>query len=239
MGKPAAELIGQIFNRLTVIAKSERKSGGKSVWVCRCECSAMTEVGVTHLRSGHTKSCGCLLAESVKKLRAKVDLAGTRNGRLLILYRDGSGDGPDRYKWTCRCDCGSIVRVTTYQLQIGRTESCGCKNRDNTIARNTTHGLSKTYEYRRAKDARRRRQKDKSESHFTAEDVLELLKLQKNKCPCCRKKLKGKFDVDHITALKNGGDNSRLNIQILCRRCNRRKSAKDPVTFMQEQGYLI
>lgn len=235
----AADLTGQVFGRLTVKEHVPNKASGKSKWLCICICGGSTITDITKLRSGHTQSCGCLFLEKIRALRATNDLSGKRNGRLLILNRDGVGTGSERYKWNCICDCGKSVRVSAYQLQPGRTESCGCKKRDLTISKNTIHGLSKTKQYRIAKDARRRRCIEASPSHFTADDIEDLLKLQKNKCACCKKSLNGKYDVDHIQSLKKGGDNSRLNIQILCPRCNRKKSAKDPIQFMQEQGYLI
>ncbi len=239
MGNPKAELVGQIFSRLTVISKCERKSGGKSVWLCICSCGNHTEAAVTHLTSGHTRSCGCLKKESDNSLGNKYDLTGERFGRLVVTGRDGLGKGKQRYKWTCRCDCGSVVRVMAANLRIGDTRSCGCLKDDVLLERNFKHGLSKTREYQRAKDSRRRKNARASLSHYTASDVAELIILQRNKCACCTKKLNGKYDVDHIVALARGGDNSRLNIQILCPRCNRRKSAKDPISFMQEHGYLI
>jgi 5-methylcytosine-specific restriction endonuclease McrA len=50
--------------------------------------------------------------------------------------------------WECRCDCGSVVKVTANHLKKGDTKSCGCWNRDVKVARNiarTKHGQAKTY----------------------------------------------------------------------------------------------
>lgn len=55
----AKDLIGMTFNRLTVIERSERKSGGKAWWRCQCECGGTAVVTSWDLKSGHTKSCGC------------------------------------------------------------------------------------------------------------------------------------------------------------------------------------
>jgi hypothetical protein len=57
-------LIGQVFNRLTVIA-FVRKRRGYRYWECRCTCGAdAVVVREDHLRSGDTKSCGYLRAET-------------------------------------------------------------------------------------------------------------------------------------------------------------------------------
>lgn len=51
-------LIGERFERLTVIRGEKSKSGGY-VWVCQCECGNITKAATGALRSGNTKSCGC------------------------------------------------------------------------------------------------------------------------------------------------------------------------------------
>ena len=55
-------MIGHRFGRLLVRARAE--NAGKHVrWACVCECGVECMVSTSHLRSGHTKSCGCLLRE--------------------------------------------------------------------------------------------------------------------------------------------------------------------------------
>jgi hypothetical protein len=50
--------------------------------------------------------------------------------------------------WACRCNCGNIVNVVAPQLVKGHTTSCGCK-RKRTLSRvKTTHGRSRSAEYR-------------------------------------------------------------------------------------------
>ncbi|AOG22403.1 HNH endonuclease [Acidovorax sp. RAC01] len=62
---------------------------------------------------------------------------------------------------------------------------------------------------------------------------------QKWMCVVCRRSIKDAYHVDHITPIARGGDHSPLNIQLLCPTCNVRKSAKDPIDFMQSRGYLL
>lgn len=54
-------LTGVRFNRLVVI-ESTRK-GGRTAWLCKCDCGNEKIVQTSHLRSGATQSCGCLQKE--------------------------------------------------------------------------------------------------------------------------------------------------------------------------------
>jgi hypothetical protein len=62
----AKDLTGQVFGRLTVIKRSERKcKGRRAIWVCLCECGNYTETRTDGLKSGNSQSCGCLRRERI------------------------------------------------------------------------------------------------------------------------------------------------------------------------------
>lgn len=93
---------------------------------------------------------------------------------------------------------------------------------------------------KRAEFHRNRRALEKEASgRHTKEDVMRIYALQDGRCACCRKKVGSKYDVDHIRPLSKGGSNEPANLQILCPSCNRRKSDKDPIDFMQSRGLLL
>ena len=52
------EQTGQRNGRLTVM-KPLQNIDSRTAWLCRCDCGAEAVVKTHHLRSGHTKSCGC------------------------------------------------------------------------------------------------------------------------------------------------------------------------------------
>lgn len=52
------DLTGQKFERLTAV-----KLIGKGFWECQCDCGKTVRVRGKDLRTGNTKSCGCLQAE--------------------------------------------------------------------------------------------------------------------------------------------------------------------------------
>lgn len=53
------DLVGEKFGRLTVIG-FEGVKDRKSRWKCVCECGLTVVVSGNNLRSGNTKSCGCM-----------------------------------------------------------------------------------------------------------------------------------------------------------------------------------
>lgn len=52
----------RVFGMLTVIERAGSDSRKEATWRCRCECGDVTIVTGSRLRSGGTKSCGCLRA---------------------------------------------------------------------------------------------------------------------------------------------------------------------------------
>lgn len=56
---PAAKLIDQKFGLLTVTERAPNK-GIHSAWKCTCECGGTTIVMAVNLKTGGTRSCGCV-----------------------------------------------------------------------------------------------------------------------------------------------------------------------------------
>lgn len=119
-----ANLIGQKFNRLTVVAQTDERKNGSVVWLCRCDCGKYTRVSTRALRSNEIKSCGCLYKET--RGRNVKDITGRRFGKLVALYPTEKRDKEQRVIWMCKCDCGNMIEVSTHQLSNGDRLSCGC-----------------------------------------------------------------------------------------------------------------
>ena len=54
------DLSGQRFGKLTVIKRKGTTKHGKVIWECKCDCRNITKVTTCSLRTGNTRSCGCL-----------------------------------------------------------------------------------------------------------------------------------------------------------------------------------
>ena len=57
------KITGKIFGRLTVLSRENNDKWGHARWLCSCECGGKTVTHASNLRSGTTKSCGCLVSE--------------------------------------------------------------------------------------------------------------------------------------------------------------------------------
>ena len=78
------DLTGQRFGRLITI-----KYLYNSKWLCKCDCGNETIVHTQKLKSGHTKSCGCLQKEIASKIWSKTGKKyGKTNGKNNIKYKN-------------------------------------------------------------------------------------------------------------------------------------------------------
>lgn len=56
------DITGQVFGRLTAVRPTDIGKSGRVVWEFRCACGGVKYALVGSVTSGHTQSCGCLLA---------------------------------------------------------------------------------------------------------------------------------------------------------------------------------
>lgn len=103
-------LVGQTFGRWKVI---EYKKNSK--WLCECQCKNKTRkiLAGRDLKSGGTKSCGCLKHE-------KADIVGNWYGTTEVI-----GYNKENYKWICKCSCGELAEVLKYDLEKVDTHNVG------------------------------------------------------------------------------------------------------------------
>ena len=105
-------------------------------------------------------------------------------------------------------------------------------------------GARKLREYReknpeRVKEWSNRRKRGKIMPRLPRGTITNLKTRQKTKCAICKVSIANGYHIDHILPIKLGGKHEPHNLQLLCKNCNLTKSAKHPVDFMQEKGFLI
>lgn len=116
------DLTGKKFGLLTVLYRDEDKpkGHGKPVfWICKCECGNIISIQGNHLKSGHTKSCGCY------KPKKFINEVGNIYGKLKVIEFIGTSlDG--KALWKCQCECGNEKITLGKSLRAGLVQSCGC-----------------------------------------------------------------------------------------------------------------
>lgn len=81
------DLSGKSFGRLTALHEADRENGLR-MWCCACSCGAVKIIGHRGLKSGKTKSCGCLRSDLMKE---KATHGQARKGKQTKAYKIWSG----------------------------------------------------------------------------------------------------------------------------------------------------
>ncbi len=204
--------------------KAKQKADKAKVRERRCEvCGSAFVPRQWQLSVGAGRYCGnaCLRSVSAIHLNAPQAQERAREGywRARAENRVMFYSGPDNVRW-----------------RGGRAESV--RRRIESGAANDS-----TRRYRAANPERvrefSRRRKGRKTGRLPRGTVATIFKNQRGRCAVCRTKLGSSYHTDHIMPLAKGGEHAALNIQLLCATCNVRKSAKDPIKFMQERGFLL
>lgn len=129
------DITGQKFNHWLVIKREKNNARGDAMWLCECDCENHTQqiVKGSALRTGHSKSCGCIKKQAAQEVghKNRANLVGKIFGKLTVLEYSHS----ENYQsiWKCKCECGNIIYVSTNKLNNGHTKSCGCLVKHNLI----------------------------------------------------------------------------------------------------------
>lgn len=78
------DMMNKQMGRLTVISRVESKSN-RATWLCKCSCGTMIVVEGYSLRSGNTKSCGCLQKD---KATVRLRTHGMSSSSLYITFNN-------------------------------------------------------------------------------------------------------------------------------------------------------
>ena len=81
------DITGTRYGRLVAIKCVGRTNNGNATWLCKCDCGNEAVISSYALRSGKTKSCGCIKREQNLQMFA----AHGESGNRTRLYRIWSG----------------------------------------------------------------------------------------------------------------------------------------------------
>lgn len=228
-------------------AKDSQAAGGYSLKVCR-SCRIEKPVGEFYL-TGATYSGKPIYKADCRdcctKARADRDISNPefRTSRLARKRISHAKNADAEREYRIRNRHRQPTYTKNYDRKYpGRISMVQAKSKKKNRAKvRITEVLyrAKNPDANRLKVNRRRSRKMNAPGSHTAEALVEIRLLQKDRCACCRKKLLGRGHLDHRLALSKDGSNDRRNLQFLCGSCNSSKLARDEIEFMQSRGKLI
>lgn len=82
------DLVGLRFGRLTVVKREGMDNTRKNTtWLCLCDCGNTVVASTCHLKTGHTKSCGCYKGKAegcvATQFKTKHGISRSRIYRIL------------------------------------------------------------------------------------------------------------------------------------------------------------
>lgn len=139
MPRKPEDLTGRKFGKLTAIRRCDELPNKYGKWVWLCDCGQEAIAISFHVKSGTTKSCGCLVRNpSGLKI-------GDKYG-LLTLLGNATGTVASRGAWNWLCDCGNQTVLRSAPVLNGNQVSCGCYAKAGLNGR-PKHGMHKTKTY--------------------------------------------------------------------------------------------
>jgi len=119
-------LLYQKFGWLRVVGARDRTRWGQAKWLCECQCGKRVIVTAWDLKSGQTKSCGCL--RRITSSERKFDFLGKRLRGALVVDLAKSSKW-QHAMWRCICKCGATYFAYGYKLKRGMSQACRtCSN---------------------------------------------------------------------------------------------------------------
>lgn len=218
------DLVGKKFGRLSVVEYAGLDKHGGVMWRCICDCGKEKIVMAQNLRNGRTKSCGAPFHRLGKDYGKKRDLTGMRFGKLVAVERLNE-KRQGCYVWRCVCDCGGTRNSSSHVLLRGESTSCNKCKAERIRKSSTTHGLSKTKEYRQERHIHRRELERLLDVEWTTDMASAILYFYQ-KCVVCGDG--ENLCIDHVYPLEMGYGLKPGNATVLCVHHNSSKSYKLP-----------
>lgn len=132
------DLTGERYGRLTVIKRAPNK-GRTTIWECRCDCGNVKNVRQPDLRSGRTRSCGCIHHEMMIKKNTVHGLSDTRICHIWRSMKDRCSN-PNNKAYcnyggrgiqVCKEWADSLEKFYTWSIENGYEENLSIDRIDN------------------------------------------------------------------------------------------------------------
>lgn len=196
-----------------------------------------------HISIRYTKSSKCAECIAVRGARRQAEHGERLRAEIRQDYKENPGKYSaynKRYR-TVHKSSLSVAKSAYYEQNKELIAEYQRKYRDE----NREILSARLVEYRnaerekvRAWNRNRKARARNAEGHHSAEDVIEILMSQNEKCNSCGIDLADGYHVDHIMPLILGGTNWPSNLQVLCPTCNTSKGGLHPDDWEKKRRKL-
>jgi hypothetical protein len=168
----------------------------------------------------------------------KQSLTGQHFGRWTVIGEDRVPSSRGKYKWECRCECGTIKFVLEFTLLNGGSKSCSCF-RNELMYNLLAHAPGEASKNKILNNYKKGADKRKLCWELDTNYVLELMK---SKCYYCGRppstvcdngNKNGKFVYNGIDRLNNDIGYTFVNCVPCCSKCNYAKGKMSEYEFKE------
>lgn len=187
------DLTGKKYNRFTVLKLFSNKTGEAILWACVCDCGEIRNVRGSNLRSGNSKSCGCLQKEqriAFGLKETKVCKHCNQEKSINNYQKAGGGKWLQPYCKSCDKKRKEIHRVNNIEkyAKNGKEYYEKTKKLVDPIQKeiNIKKSIEKLVEFNRVNkkpkmpDDERRRRKSESDKQYRIKNPEKILQQKKN-----------------------------------------------------------
>lgn len=143
-------LVRNRYGALTILAYHHfDEKRGRHFWTCLCDCGREITVEQYNLMTGAKTSCGCKSYTTQLSRQKTVEKYLGKGFGLLTIHE---------ITWqahvaiaSCVCDCGNTKTTWLGSITSGRTQSCGCLQRENASQIGSAYGMQNMQGARRYK----------------------------------------------------------------------------------------
>lgn len=132
----------------------------------------------------------------------------------------------DRRYYAAHADKAKAYREANRERRAQQSSAWREKNMERLRAYRAAH----IEDYRAAMRRYKARKRAATGSH-TGDDIRAQYARQRGRCYYCGKRVRDKYDVDHVIPLALGGSDGPENLVVACVSCNRKKQARHPQDF--------
>ena len=118
-------IIGKKYNKLLILEEIWEYPKSKNKLRCKCDCGNEIIVSRNDVITNHTKSCGCLQKEIMRKIRTTND-SGYISEYGVKIHKPYKRNKKGQMLWECECSCGNNFYDLPARIKNGHVRSCGC-----------------------------------------------------------------------------------------------------------------